>query len=141
MRKGKRVDRLVKQIKGVSLIMPDGREIDTLTEANNMITEILGGLGYDQFKQISMIAQGEFLDLLLADNDKRNDIMQRVFNTSFYKRVAEMLRLKESDLNEQNKEIVSLMKQLLVIFDAIRTLNILKKLANTNKKRIFIRKK
>lgn len=111
MRKGKRVDRLVKQIKGVSLIMPDGREIDTLTEANNMITEILGGLGYDQFKQISMIAQGEFLDLLLADNDKRNDIMQRVFNTSFYKRVAEMLRLKESNLNEQNKEIVSLMKQ------------------------------
>ena len=94
MRKGKRVDRLVKQIKGVSLIMPDGREIDTLTEANNMITEILGGLGYDQFKQISMIAQGEFLDLLLADNDKRNDIMQRVLIQAFTKGLQKCCALK-----------------------------------------------
>ena len=111
MRKGKRVDRLVRQTKGVSLIMPDGREIDSLTEANNTITEILGGLGYDQFKQISMIAQGEFLDLLLADNDKRNDIMQRVFNTSFYKSVAELLRTKEADLKDQTNSITNLIKQ------------------------------
>ncbi len=111
LRKGKRIDRMVRQTKGVSLYLPGGIEIDSLTDANNTITEILGGLGYDQFKQISMIAQGEFLDLLLADNDKRNDILQRVFDTSFYKRVAELLRYKESELKEQNKDIINLMKQ------------------------------
>lgn len=111
LRMGKRIDRLVQQKKGVSLTMPDGKIIDSLTDVNNTITEILGGLGYDQFKQISMIAQGEFLDLLLADNDKRNNILQRVFNTSFYKKVADRLNIKEKQLKKENDDIVNLMKQ------------------------------
>ena len=112
--KVKREDGMVEQKKGVSLEMPDGTIIDKLSDANKAIIEILGGLGYDQFKQISMIAQGEFLDLLLADNDKRNDILQKVFNTTFYQRVADTLRSKESNLKDANKDIVNLMKQAIV---------------------------
>lgn len=105
LRKGKRSDKLVQQKKGVHLTMPDGKEVDSLSEVQSIIVDILGGLGYEQFKQISMIAQGEFLDLLLADNDKRNDILQRVFNTEFYKKVADSLRQKESQLRRVNEDI------------------------------------
>lgn len=111
LRKGKRIDRMVQQKKGVSIKLPDGKVLDSLTEVNNTITDILGGLGYDQFKQISMIAQGEFLNLLLADNEKRNDILQRVFNTTYYQRVAMKLRYKENELKKENNDIINLMKQ------------------------------
>ncbi len=114
MRKAKRGDRIVQQKKGVCLTMPNGKEIDSLTEANNAIVDLLGGLGYDQFKQISIIAQGEFLDLLLADNDKRNDILQKVFNTSFYESMGQLLRNKENELKNENKDIANSMKQLIV---------------------------
>lgn len=111
LRKGKRSDRMVQQKKGVSIELPDGKVLDSLTEVNNTITNILGGLGYEQFKQISMIAQGEFLDLLLADNEKRNDILQRVFNTTYYQNIAIKLRQKENELKRENNDIINLMKQ------------------------------
>ncbi|MDF2882070.1 MAG: chromosome segregation protein [Clostridiaceae bacterium] len=91
----------VLQKKGAYIIMPDGTKIDGRNEVRAIITSILGGLGYDQFKQIAMLAQGEFLELLLADNDKRNEILQRVFNTELYKKVAARLREKENELRNQ----------------------------------------
>ena len=111
LRKGKKIDRMVQQKKGVSIKLPDGKLLDSLTEVNNTITDILGGLGYDQFKQISMIAQGEFLDLLLADNEKRNDILQRVFDTAYYQNISIKLRHKENELKRENNDIINLMKQ------------------------------
>ena len=60
---------------------------------NERIREILG-LDYQQFKQISMIAQGEFLSLLLAKSEVRSEIFRRVFDTGLYKRLAEVLKSK-----------------------------------------------
>ena len=93
------------QKKGAYIIMPDGNKTDNRTEVKAIISDILGGLGYDQFKQIAMIAQGEFLELLLADSDKRNDILQKVFNTEFYKRVSGKLREKEINLKNLNDDL------------------------------------
>jgi exonuclease SbcC len=100
-RKSERGKGQAEQKKGASIIMPDGKKIDNRNEVKTIISDILGGLGYDQFKQIAMLAQGEFLDLLLADSDKRNDILQKVFNTEFYKKVAWKLRERESNLKNE----------------------------------------
>jgi len=93
------------QKKGAYIIKPDGNKIDNRTEVKTIVSDVLGGLGYDQFKQIAMIAQGEFLELLLADSEKRNDILQKVFNTEFYKRVSGKLREKEIGLKNENDDL------------------------------------
>ena len=69
---------------------------------NERLREILG-LDYQQFKQISMIAQGEFLNLLLAKSEVRSEIFRKVFDTEFYKRLAEVLKSKAVHLREEEK--------------------------------------
>ena len=69
---------------------------------NERLKEILG-LDYQQFKQILMIAQGEFLNLLLAKSEVRSEIFRKVFDTGFYKRLAEVLKSKAGTLREEEK--------------------------------------
>jgi exonuclease SbcC len=110
-RKSERGKGQAEQKKGAYLILPDGKKIDNKNDVKNMISEILGGLGYDQFKQIAMIAQGEFLELLLADNEKRNEILQKVFNTDLFRRVSAKLKEKEYELKNQNDDLEKSMLQ------------------------------
>lgn len=58
-----------------------------VTEA---VTELLG-LNYRQFKQISMIAQGEFQQLLTASSKERTLIFRDIFQTKLYDTVTQML--------------------------------------------------
>ena len=70
--------------------------------------EILG-INYSQFKQISMIAQGEFLKLLLAKSSDRADIFRRIFDTGIYKEISDRLKKKYLDVKrEYEDELLSL---------------------------------
>lgn len=53
--------------------------------------EILG-MNANQFKQIVMIAQGEFLELLLAKPKDRADIFRHIFNTDIFKSIGDNLK-------------------------------------------------
>ena len=66
-----------------ALDLPD-RTITRLAEVNKKIVEILG-LTRDQFVQISMIAQGEFLKVLHADTEERMEIFRKIFYTDKFK--------------------------------------------------------
>lgn len=77
---------------GVELIMPDGSSYPgKLRETNDKIIEIIG-LDADQFTQIAMIAQGEFMKLLQAPSNKRKEIFGRIFNTGIYWQIQEELK-------------------------------------------------
>lgn len=73
------------------LICPDGRVITKQTEVDDEITALLG-LDHDQFCQIAMLAQGDFLRLLLAKTEERSRIFQKLFDTGRYARLQEKLR-------------------------------------------------
>lgn len=77
-----------------ALTLPDGKVIAGAKEVTAKITDLLG-VNYKQFKQIAMIAQGEFLQLLLADSRTRGEIFRRVFNTEVYQTAQELLKEKE----------------------------------------------
>ena len=62
---------------------PDGRIVTKLKDVNNAIIEIIG-VDKNQFTQIAMIAQGDFLKLLLASTDERKKIFQKLFKTQNY---------------------------------------------------------
>ena len=56
----------VKQAADAMLTYPDGRIVTKVREVNEAVTAILG-VDRQQFRQIAMIAQGDFLRLLLSD--------------------------------------------------------------------------
>lgn len=56
------------------------------------IKELLG-LDYQQFKQISMIAQGEFQQLLVASSKERTQIFRDIFQTKLYDTMAKILAI------------------------------------------------
>ena len=62
------------------LICPDGTIVTKTTEVTKKIVEILG-VDRQQFTKIAMIAQGDFLKLLLATTEERMKIFRQIFNT------------------------------------------------------------
>lgn len=84
--------RYVKETPKVELTLPDGSVFKgKKRETDQKISEIIG-LDADQFTQISMIAQGDFLKLLLAESKERKKIFSRIFQTRFYYRIQEELK-------------------------------------------------
>ncbi|MBQ8647104.1 MAG: SMC family ATPase, partial [Oscillospiraceae bacterium] len=69
---------------------PDAPPISGERAVTSAITELLG-IDCGQFKQVGMIAQGEFMQLLNASTDQRSRILRQVFGTHSYQRLAETL--------------------------------------------------
>ena len=76
---------------------PNGKIITKLRDVNQAVEEILG-LGKEQFSQIAMIAQGEFLKLLFAPTSERKKIFQRIFRTHGFWHLQESLKAESSRL-------------------------------------------
>ena len=74
---------MTKQAESAELIDPAGTIVTKTTEVTKKITEILG-VDRGQFTQIAMIAQGDFLKLLLASTEDRIKIFRQIFNTGKY---------------------------------------------------------
>jgi len=65
--------------------------IEGLTQVNHAVRELLH-IDVKQFKQIVMIAQGEFWDLLNAKTEQRTEILRTIFLTSGYKNIEYKLK-------------------------------------------------
>lgn len=86
-----------------ALTLPDGTVAAGLKEVNARVEELLG-VNVGQFRQIAMIAQGEFLKLLLADQKERAAIFRRVFNTAPYLAVQQALKTREREVKARCDE-------------------------------------
>ncbi len=113
---------------GVELTMPDGRTFPgKLKETNEKIIEIIG-LDADQFSQIAMIAQGEFMKLLQASSNKRKEIFSKIFNTKIYWQLQEELKRKTKGLYGELEDNRKLCEQ---EFGSIRALPALQEQSET----------
>ena len=75
-----------------SLLLPDGSEMSgRIREIDEKIRAIVG-VDRDQFSQITMIAQGEYIRLLHASSKERKEIFSRIFHTGIYGRIQQKLR-------------------------------------------------
>ena len=71
----------------------DGRPpVTGLRDVNRAVEDVLG-ITREQFRQIAMIAQGDFLRLLLADTKDRQKIFQKIFETGNFSRLQ--MRMKD----------------------------------------------
>ena len=88
----------------VELTLPDGTVFPEKKNATDAkIIEILG-LTADQFSQIVMIAQGDFLKLLYSKSDERKMIFSKLFRTDIYWKIQENLRRKSMEMDERIQE-------------------------------------
>lgn len=85
------------------LILPNGERIVKPTEVTKQVEQLLG-MKRDQFRQIAMIAQGSFLEILNADTKERGKLFEKVFMTSKYSilmdRLNQMAKEGSTKLNE-----------------------------------------
>lgn len=99
---------MTKEAASVELKLPDGTILSKNQEVDGKIHEILG-MNRDQFMQIAMIAQGDFLKLLLAKTEERRKIFSSIFRTGRYAKLEERLkdeaRLHRSAYDELKQKI------------------------------------
>ena len=85
------------------LILPNGDRIVKPTEVTKQVEQLLG-MKRDQFRQIAMIAQGSFLEILNADTKERGRLFEKVFMTSKYSvlidRLNQMAKERSIALND-----------------------------------------
>ena len=81
-------------------------------EVNEKIIEIIG-LSKEQFTQIAMIAQGDFLRVLLATTEERKKIFRQLFGTERFGKLQERLAAEKRALeNRRQTELVGLRQYL-----------------------------
>ena len=97
------------------LTMPDGSVIAGYAPVTEAVTDLLG-IDWRQYKQISMIAQGEFLELLTADSNARGLIFRKVFGTQIYDSIQKKLKELSNKLKYQCEDID---KRILQFLDGI----------------------
>ena len=87
----------------VSLIMSDGTEYPS-KETDKKLEEIVG-LTKNQFMQVAMIAQGEFMALLRAKSDDKKVIFRKLFNTELYQNIVDELAKRRKDKDRKTAQI------------------------------------
>ena len=92
------------------LLCPDGHVITKTREVNRAVTEILG-IDRDQFTQIAMIAQGDFLKLLLAPTEERKTIFRKLFHTANYSALQDRLKAESSALAKDYEKACDSIRQ------------------------------
>lgn len=104
LRPAKKGEGTAKQIARAELKYPDGRIVDkSKAEVTKAIVDVIG-INRDQFLQIAMIAQGEFLKLLNADTVARKDIFRHIFKTQKFEIIQTKLKEEAAALGGKMKE-------------------------------------
>ena len=65
--------------------------------------ERLLGFSSEQFRQVILIPQGRFREVLESDSKKREEILETLFGTQKFSDLAERLKRRARDLEEQHK--------------------------------------
>ena len=96
----------------VSLVY-DQHIIEKTTNVAEAINEILG-LTADQFKQVIMLAQGEFMKLIHAKSSERDEIFRKIFGTEVFEKVSKLLKQETKDIKDKLKLNEELIKRLII---------------------------
>lgn len=100
LRKKLKGDGYTAQSADCCLTYPDGRVVTKRTEVDSAIENIIG-ISKDQFLQIAMIAQGDFLKTLTATTEDRKKIFRKIFKTERFENLQRKLSEEAGKANKQ----------------------------------------
>lgn len=100
LKRGKTDEYILEKEKAVLSVLEEDTYVvkaDGSKEVTDKIHSVIG-LDYHQFKQISMIAQGEFQELLIASSKDRTKIFRDIFHTEIYDDMQNIMAKKSKEL-------------------------------------------
>ena len=103
-------DGMTRQAADATLVYPDGHVVTKLRDVNTAVREILG-LDREQFAQVAMIAQGDFLKLLLAETRERQKIFRNIFHTNLFVELQDRLSKQANAVKYQWEDVQSSIRQ------------------------------
>lgn len=109
-RPAKRGTGMTIQRQEAELVLPDGSVLTKQKEVDAKIREIMG-IDRNQFLQIAMIAQGDFLQLLLASTEERKKIFRQIFRTEQFQKIQERLKSDTMQMKRKCEEIQNRIQQ------------------------------
>ena len=77
---------------------PTSRSVSKDKEVVNIVQEIIG-IDRDQFTKIAMIAQGDFMKVLLSTTDERKKIFRKIFKTDKFNTLQEELKKRANEMD------------------------------------------
>lgn len=90
------------------------RNITSIKDVNQFVDSLLH-LTSEQFSQIMLLPQGKFQEFLLSNSSSKSDILRTIFNTQFYRRLADLMKenykQKEKAVNRQVEKLYQLTEQ------------------------------
>lgn len=99
-RASKKGSGMTEQTANAEFIYPDGRVISKIKDVDNAVKSVIG-IDKKQFCQIAMIAQGDFLKLLLAPTTERKIIFRQIFKTELFSNLQERLKKESGALSDE----------------------------------------
>lgn len=100
MRPAKRGGGMTQQAADAEMVLPDGRVLTRRQDVDAAVKDLLG-IDRGQFSQIAMIAQGDFLKLLLAPTEERQKIFRQIFGTGRYLELQNRLKSASGRLSQE----------------------------------------
>ncbi|CAG9185247.1 AAA family ATPase [Cupriavidus pampae] len=93
----------------------DDRWVSKATQPNRVSDAVRELLGFDsaQFRQVIVLPQGRFRELLTAKSQERQAILERLFQTELYRRVEELLKEQAAGIRREADTITLRRKTLL----------------------------
>ena len=89
-------------------VAPDGgtEEVPLASGWRKVTDEVIRLLGFEsrQFRQVIMLPQGQFFDFLKSSSQEREKILQTLFGTEIYRRIADRLSTQAKAVEEEAKE-------------------------------------
>lgn len=104
-RPAKRGEGMITQAPVAELYLPNGNVITKTKEVTEKITEIIG-IDFERFVGIAMIAQGDFLKLIMASTTERIEIFRRIFKTDFYNNLQNTLKQEAKKCKDEYERLV-----------------------------------
>lgn len=99
-RANKRGTGTTKQIASAEFTYPDGKVVTKIKDVDQAVKTVIG-IDRNQFCQIAMIAQGDFLKLLLAPTKERMEIFRHIFKTELFSNMQEKLKRESGTLSDE----------------------------------------
>jgi len=109
---------------------PFGVALTKINEIEKMVKQVIG-FNANQFKQIVILPQGKFDDLLRATTDEKMPILKEIFNAYLFERIADLLEKTKKDFQEKTKEIRNGIDNQLSLVEVTNELELQEKIIET----------
>ena len=92
-----------------------------VSDATTQIEAMLG-LTVEQFRQVIVLPQGKFRELLMANSTERENIFSQLFQTHIYKRIEDQLKVKAAAIKQavaaHSQQIKGILQSAMIVSEA-----------------------